>query len=230
MAFQTTDKEIRFIKFLARAARCRIPHVCIETGTYRGDGAEVFARHFKQVHTIELSEEWYRYSSERLSRYKNVHCHHGDSVELLPDLLSQHDEPVLFLLDAHYAGGTTALGKEEVPLLGELEVICKRGKEDIVIIDDVRLLGTKGVTGVSGDPIYPSMEYDWSHITREKISSIIGKQCAWVYHMDRAYVFLQQSSFKRSLFKNISRVLAKVRHLMPRTIKRKDLSWSSGNP
>lgn len=40
------------------------------------------------------------------------------------------------LLDAHYSGGSTAFGEEEVPLLYELEILKKRKHNDIIIIVD----------------------------------------------------------------------------------------------
>jgi len=60
---------------------------------------------------------------------------------MLPELLNNINEPVTIYLDAHYSGGTTAFGEEEVPLLFELEILKNRKYDDIIIIDDCRLLG-----------------------------------------------------------------------------------------
>jgi len=85
----------------------------------------------------------------------------GDSKKILPDLLNTINEPVTIFLDAHYSGGTTAFGEEEAPLLHELEILKNRKYNDIIIIDDCRLLGQSGKCGVGDDdPVYPTMNYD----------------------------------------------------------------------
>ena len=58
------------------------PQVCVETGTYRGDGSLLLAKQFRIVHTIELSSKWHEFSSKRLADVQNIVCHHGDSAEL----------------------------------------------------------------------------------------------------------------------------------------------------
>ena len=98
----------------------------------------------------------------------------GDSKKILPELLKSIDEPVTIFLDAHFSGGTTALGEEEVPLLFELEILKNRKYDDIIIIDDCRLLGKIGSFGSgSNDPIYPTTSYDWNDITNDKITALL---------------------------------------------------------
>ena len=160
---------------VARLSGNRTPRTCIETGTYRGDSALSFAQFFDRVHTIELSDEWFRFSRDRLAPYPTVTCHHGDSAEVLAALLPSISEPVLFFLDAHYSGGPTALGREQKPLLRELEAICDRRQKDILIIDDVRLIGRSGECGYEGDSIYPRTTYDWRNVTFGRIRRLTGK-------------------------------------------------------
>lgn len=152
-----------------------IPQVSIETGTYRGDSTLKIARFFKKTYTIELSEKWYNVSKSRLRNIDNVICYHGDSVDVLYTLLPTIKEPVVFFLDAHYSGGDTEFGREEVPLLRELELICHRAEKDIIIIDDLCLLGRMGDCGLKGDPVFPLMKFDWRNITIRKIARITGK-------------------------------------------------------
>jgi len=100
----------------------------------------------------------------------------GDSKIILPELLKNINEPITIYLDAHYSGGTTAFGDEEVPLLFELDILKNRNYDDIIIIDDCRLLGKSGVCGVGDDhPVYPTMIYDWSNITEDKIINLMKK-------------------------------------------------------
>lgn len=144
--------------------------IYIETGTYMGRGVAQVLNQYKQIHTIELAEQWFKYNKEKWSQYPHVHVHHGDSKKLLPALLESIDEPVTIFLDAHYSGGTTAFGEEETPLLEELDLLKSRKHDDVILIDDCRLLGKSGQAGNGGE-IYPFFHSDWSLITLETIKS-----------------------------------------------------------
>lgn len=144
----------------------------IETGTYLGDGVKSVLNEYHTIHTIELSEKWYIHNKDQFSSENNVQCHFGDSKVVLKYLLESIKEPVTIYLDAHYSGGTTAFGDEETPLIYELELLKHRLQNDIIIIDDCRLLGKSGICGVSKKhPVYPTMNYDWSSITIDSIKS-----------------------------------------------------------
>jgi hypothetical protein len=154
--------------------QCGVPRVFVETGTYRGRTTEVAAECFDVVHTIELSNKWYRATKHRLRHFANVHCHFGDSAKVLDQLVKTIDEPVVFFLDAHYSGGSTAHGQEEVPLLRELKIIGTRRHADMIIVDDARLMGEKGTAGGSSSE-WPAIKYDWTHITPEAIQGALGE-------------------------------------------------------
>lgn len=179
---------------VARLSGNRIPRICVETGTYRGGSTVRFASIFDAVHTIELSDEWYAFSKAKLASYSNVTCHHGDSVEVLRDLLPGLVEPAVFFLDAHYSGGSTALGTEEVPLLRELQLICTRGQKDVLIIDDARLIGKSGQCGYVGDSVYPRMTYDWRNVTKRKIRQATGTMFTdpWISWWDKIIILRNQ--------------------------------------
>ena len=146
----------------------------IETGTYLGDGIKSVLNNYKKVHSIELSEKWYEYNIEQFKNVNNVKIHLGDSKKILPMLLDNINEPVTIYLDAHYSGRLTAFGDEEVPLLFELEILKNRKYDDIIIIDDCRLLGKTGLTGAGDNhPIYPTMTYDWTNITENNIINLL---------------------------------------------------------
>jgi len=146
----------------------------IETGTYLGDGIKCVLNNYTNIHSIELSEKWYHHNSEQFKNNTNVKMYLGDSKVILPEILNNVNEPVTIYLDAHYSGGTTAFGDEETPLLYELEILKNRKYDDIIIIDDCRLLGKTGTCGCSPDhPIYPTMTYDWSTVTENSIRDLI---------------------------------------------------------
>lgn len=146
----------------------------IETGTYLGEGIKSVLTNYETVHSIELSEKWYNYNVDQFKCNQNVKMHLGDSKKVLPELLHSIREPVTIYLDAHYSGGETAFGDEECPLLFELSLLKTREYDDIIIIDDCRLLGNKGTCGCGPDhPIYPTMNYDWSNITESSVIHLI---------------------------------------------------------
>ena len=146
----------------------------IETGTYLGEGIKNVVNNYQNIHSIELSEKWYSYNVEQFKDCNHVKMYLGDSKRVLPILLNDIHEPVTIYLDAHYSGGTTAFGEEEVPLLFELEILKNRHEDDIIIIDDCRLLGKSGVCGAGDNhPVYPTMSYDWSNITENGIINLM---------------------------------------------------------
>lgn len=158
----------------------------IETGTYLGNGIHEVINEYDFIHSIELSEKWYYYNVEQFNDEPNVKMYLGDSKRILPELLKSMNEPITLYLDAHYSGGTTAFGEEEVPLLYELEILKNRIYDDIIIIDDCRLLGKIGQCGLPNHPIYPTMIYDWSNITEDKIINL----------MKEDYILLKNDGFK----------------------------------
>lgn len=159
---------------IALAGKQRIPEVFVETGTYKGNTTARMARHFRDVHTIELSEELYRRASDRFENQSNVTCHHGSSPDVLRSLAPTIDEPAIFYLDAHWSGGVTAHGEVEVPLLEEIDIILARNMPDIIIVDDIRLVGTAGKTGLRFSREYPESDFDWRDITMEAILERLG--------------------------------------------------------
>ena len=146
----------------------------IETGAYLGNGIQFVLNTYPHIHSIELSEEWYHYNVHQFKDHSNVKMYLGDSKRILPELLQTINEPITLFLDAHYSGGKTAFGEEETPLLFELDILKKRDFDDIIIIDDCRLLGSTGICGIApNDPVYPTMTYDWSQITENKITNLL---------------------------------------------------------
>jgi hypothetical protein len=144
----------------------------VETGTNYGHTSWEMKDHFT-IHTIELSGELYRKNVEKF-KDTNVKCYWGDSKSMLPKIIKDIYEPILFYLDAHYSGGLAAFGEEECPLLQELEIISHRKYNDIIICDDLRLFGSTGKCGCNGCEQYPSMEYDWRDISIELCRKAIG--------------------------------------------------------
>lgn len=128
--------------------------VFVETGTYIGDSA-LAASHlgFKKVYTIELQMYLYKQAKSKLASQicsGKVEIILGDSKEMLPHILDNHpNDRFVFWLDAHIDGGNYRAGVtpniESCPLYSELQTISRHSRKDhIIIIDDLRIIGTEG--------------------------------------------------------------------------------------
>jgi hypothetical protein len=115
--------------------------IFIESGSYGGDGVKAaLSSGFKKVISIELSKEYYELCKSRYPQ-KNVTFYHGDSIDVLPEILKGIDCKCTFWLDGHFCGGESASGKYPVPLMEELKIIATHHiKNHILLLDDMRLL------------------------------------------------------------------------------------------
>src|SRR5437763_3899573 len=126
--------------------------ILVETGTLFGDMLAAVARHFDELHSIELSPSLFEQAKLRFSRKKHVHLYNGDSATVLPQIVSALSGPALFWLDAHYSGGITARGAIDTPIVEELRCILGRDRHrHVVLIDDARCFDR-------GDKDYPSID------------------------------------------------------------------------
>lgn len=145
-----------------------VPSTIVETGAYKGDGIHAYlgCLPFQTIHSIELSPQWANHCRQRFSSYsERVHIHEGDSASVLPTI-DLPKSPVLFYFDAHYSGGSTAGESIDngCPVLRELEVVARRNiKDDIIFIDDMRLMGCDSISGIEGDEMYPVTRFDFRH-------------------------------------------------------------------
>ena len=136
LAFNSAPEVGTFVAYLKKTYGIK---TAVETGTYKGNTSVLLSILFDQVHTIEISEETYNQTKERLAPYSHVHCHLGTSEKVLKKLLpSLKDQPLLFYLDAHWY--------DNWPLRDELIEISKTHKDNcILIIDDFKVPGRKDV-------------------------------------------------------------------------------------
>ncbi len=112
----------------------------IESGTYLGDMVMSVKNIFRKIYSIELSHELATAAKKRFSDYNNIKILQGDSGQVLPVLLAEINEAVLFWLDGHYSSGVTAKGDLFTPIFKELEAILNHKiKNHVILIDDARL-------------------------------------------------------------------------------------------
>jgi hypothetical protein len=171
--------------------------IAVETGTCLGESTARLAVAYSLVHTIELSPSLHRQAVQRFSQLPHVHCHHGNSPEVLARLVPELEGSVLFFLDAHFSGDAHTVwrgfrgygvdtARSTVPLLEELDVIVRlcRGR-CVVYIDDMDKLDARGHglrdKGFLGE--------DWSHITLKAIYDILAPRIIRSFGFDDQLVF-----------------------------------------
>lgn len=111
----------------------------VETGTYQGDMVYAMKDSFKNIYSIELSEQLYDRAKLRFRDFRHVQILHGDSGEVLPQILSSINTRCLFWLDGHYSAGFTAKASIETPIMKELAtILAHRVKGHVILIDDAR--------------------------------------------------------------------------------------------
>jgi hypothetical protein len=167
----------------------------VETGSYRGFTLDFMKSRFRSIHSIELSDKWFRFCKDKFKHHPHMHFYHGNSTELLPKVLDAITEPAIVFLDAHYSGGSTvkADDKCDSPLLTELAYLRSRRAHDIIIVDDTGFFDAKGgeepLSSVDNDVVWPAFAYDWSGITREKVLQLIKLGYGFFDNTDSRYTF-----------------------------------------
>jgi hypothetical protein len=113
----------------------------VETGTFKGTTTKWASACFGTVHTVELSDYLFNQVKDILLAKGNITPWLGNSRDILPLILQNEQRDIIFWLDGHYSGGMTAGEADPCPLLDELEIILQRNNNDIILIDDSRLMG-----------------------------------------------------------------------------------------
>jgi len=181
--------------------------IFIETGTYLGDTVFALKDKFKKLISIELDINLFEKSKERLGPYKHIELIQGDSSKVLPSIINEINEPILFWLDGHYSGIGTAKGEGNTPILKELDIILNHHiKNHVILIDDARcFIGESGYPTIEelqkfvykiNNKMFFSVENDIIRITS---ADETGKNIRQkVYHepfrqkLARSYRFLKQ--------------------------------------
>jgi hypothetical protein len=137
--------------------------VLVETGTYKGDMIAATLHRFDRIYSIEIDPRLAKAAQARFRRSdQKVSIVVGDSGKALPEIVRQLPDRALFWLDGHYSGKGTGKGEIDTPILAEIETIAslRKGRGDVVIVDDARLFGRL--------PAYPQLD-DFVGILRAKL-------------------------------------------------------------
>ena len=125
--------------------------ILIETGTYMGGMIEAQRHNFKRIISIELDETLYKNAQNRFKNNNSITIVNGDSGKVLPEVLKNISEPVIFWLDGHFSSGVTAKGDLECPIFEEMDAIFASKKlNHLILIDDARCF--------NGTADYPTIE------------------------------------------------------------------------
>ncbi len=126
------------IKF--NLSKHRHNRIFIETGTYKGQGVKLALKAgFDIVCSIEIDLKRYEENMLRFKDNKNVFLYHGDSSDVLKEILNNIYEPCTFWLDAHYDHDGSTRGKELTPIVKELDIIQEHSiRNHVILIDDLR--------------------------------------------------------------------------------------------
>lgn len=125
----------------------------IETGSCMGHTSRWLADHFDEFDGIERRRDFLQYATQRLEPNESRRLWLGDSVELLPGILSRPEAPLspLIFLDAHWGASC--------PLKEELAAIAASGKRPVLVIHDFMVPGSDlGYDSFRGQP------FDWPWI------------------------------------------------------------------
>lgn len=115
--------------------------IFVETGSHAGDGIDIAIRSgYSKIISIEIADIYYNHCKNRFRDNPNVILIKGDSEFLLKNIIEEYDiEKLTFWLDGHYSHGNTGRGKQDTPLLYELDTIKNSKRNDhIILIDDMR--------------------------------------------------------------------------------------------
>jgi hypothetical protein len=146
----------------ATLARHNIPHsLWIESGTLNGDTAYFLSKISERVITLEPHPELFEKAKHRFLDKESITVINEASETAFPRILKQLSGNICFWLDGHYSGDGTYAGPSDTPLLSELNAISNNlsnFSNVTVLIDDIRLCGTRHVYGD-----YPSLDelVDW---------------------------------------------------------------------
>lgn len=137
----------------------------IETGTYRAENTLLMATLFYEVHSIELSDQLFEEALEKCADNCNIFLYHGNSVDVLPTL--NMNQPLVYFLDAHACKTKPMVTAHTFPLWEELDFICSRPHQDIIIVDDVHTFGEHDTR---------SQEPRWAEVTFGSITDYVNQR------------------------------------------------------
>lgn len=144
-----------------------VSDVFIETGTFNGDTlSSAVNAGFKELHSIDIVEEYTENAKLRFKDFDNVFLHCGSSPEVLQNIIDVK-KSTTFWLDAHYqAYKENEIDPKygECPLLQELDAIFSKSwlSSPIILIDDAHMF--EGATPCFKESDWPNLKTIQEHL------------------------------------------------------------------
>lgn len=118
--------------------------ILIESGSLYGDTIQrALDCGYTTVYSIEIDEKLYKLVSGRFNKQieeGTVKLFFGSSIDVLPNVLRDIDEPVTFWLDAHLHEGDYGV-EHNAPIIEELDIISEHHVNNhLVMVDDMRII------------------------------------------------------------------------------------------
>lgn len=133
----------------------------VELGCCVGGTTKWLSENFDTVLAIEVNEQFLNVAKLRATK-SNIVFVLGDTVEVLPSLISELNDRTIFHVDSHWTSNN--------PLLAELEIIAQSGIKPVIEIHDFKVPGNN----VLGFDTYNDIVYEWSWVEKS-IEKIYGK-------------------------------------------------------
>lgn len=163
----------------------------VETGTFKGIGAELFSHYFDVVYTVEHNIEYAEIAGKRLIPRKNVYPYITDSSVFLKEFIRRYDvqkrnDVVFFYLDAHFYNPLLPI-EEKWVAVKELHTL--RGFTNcIVVIDDFDCNNM-------GHLVYEGEHFGWG-VVAEHIKRVNPDFHYYVNTRDSCRVFDEQTIYE----------------------------------
>ena len=120
--------------------------IFVETGSYKGNQIEMALElGFSQIRSVEITSKYYDHCRERFSKEVlsgKVKLYHGDSANLLADMIGKTKKRIVFWLDAHCSDGETGGDDNFNPLMNEIRAIknISSRNDHVIMVDDLRFI------------------------------------------------------------------------------------------
>jgi hypothetical protein len=163
--------------------------VMYESGTNSGTTLFHMQPYFKEIYTCEILMNLYLSTMQKSIEkgFKNIFFYCGDTLDILPKICEQINEPMLFWLDGHYFKHGKGRGRVDPPMKEELEIILeKHNQNSIIMIDNISVCGHKS-SEINGE--------DWTDLSIDKIVSKAVTNPKYVKHYeenDRLIILLRK--------------------------------------
>lgn len=109
--------------------------IFVETGTGDGDMVRDLRDHFRELYTLEHSDELYERARKKFDPWPHIHCLNGHSPELLTSILRRISQPCLFRLAGHGPGGSVSRLWAELDAIGAHHV-----KRQVILVEHAAAL------------------------------------------------------------------------------------------